>query len=429
MKLPSQEQQTRIENIIHSRFFDRTNLYNVYKWLENFEDGEMDDAIDIMEHITYFRESDIVDMLNKIFEEIFKVLNPKDTTMYILPLGEPGKSGDAMMYCAKKTLHNVIIKYEVHFVNYADEIDTSACKSKKNAFVVLLDDIIGSGGSFSDFVNDNKGDKKKDLLPILGDKHIQTLLIAPVILESGKTKINKEFPNVEIKCSETYHKAFEKNKSVFGSYSPMIRLRRFCYKYGAQLLPKYPLGWKNSQALVVFDHATPNNTLPIIWSNRVVKSTKKQWYPLFPRSYNVVGERSFSERTDNNRWVSMLVSVLLRDDKESLGFEERRKLLKNFFSWNSYNLFLILRMLMKKEPNYRIANTLAITADDLETLFKEGEGKLWDNQHKITVEAKKAYDEVEKKISIEKTKSNWLRPQNVDDRHFIYIPGTFKGLK
>lgn len=176
MKLPDSQQQTRIENIIHSRFFDRTNLYNVYKWLENFEDGEMDDAIDIMEHITYFRESDIVDMLNKIFEEIFKVLNPKETTMYILPLGEPGKSGDAMMYCAKKTLHNVIIKYEIHFVNYADEIDTSACKSKKNAFVVLLDDIIGSGGSFSDFVNDNKGDKKKDLLPILGDKHIQTLL-------------------------------------------------------------------------------------------------------------------------------------------------------------------------------------------------------------------------------------------------------------
>ena len=84
---------------------------------------------------------------------------------------------------------------------------------------------------------------------------------------------------------------------------------------------------------------------------------------------------------------------------------------------------------MKNEPYYRIANTLAITADDLETLFKKGEGKLWDNQHKITVEAKKVYDEVEKKISIEKTKSNWLRPQNVDDRHFIYIPGTFKGLK
>ena len=209
----------------------------------------------------------------------------------------------------------------------------------------------------------------------------------------------------------------------------MIRLRRFCYKYGAQLLPKYPLGWKNSQALVVFDHATPNNTLPIIWSNRVVKSTKRQWYPLFPRSYNVVGERSFSERTDNNRWVSMLVSVLLRDDNEGLDFEEKRKLLKNYFSWNSYNLFLILRMLMKNEPYYRIANTLAITADDLETLFKKGEGKLWDNQHKITVEAKKVYDEVEKKISIEKTKSNWLRPQNVDDRHFLYIPGTFKGLK
>lgn len=84
---------------------------------------------------------------------------------------------------------------------------------------------------------------------------------------------------------------------------------------------------------------------------------------------------------------------------------------------------------MKHEPDYRIANTLAITVDDLEKLYKEGEGNLWDDKHNITQEAKAAYEEVEKQISIEKTKSNWLRPLNVDDRHFIYIPGTFKGLK
>lgn len=343
MKLPSQEQQTRIENIIHSRFFDRINLYNVYKWLENFEEGEMDDAIDIMEHITYFRESDIVDILSKIFAEIFRGIDPKETTAYILPLGEPGKSGDAMMYCAKKTLHKEIRKYNIYFVNYADEVDFNACRSKKNAFVVLLDDIIGSVGSFSDFIKDNIGDKRRDLLPILADEHIKTLLVAPVILDSGKTRINKEYPNITIKCAENYHKAFEKNKSVFGSYSPMVRLREFCYKYGIQLQPKSPLGWKNSQALVVFDHATPNNTLPIIWSNHMIKSTGSQWYPLFPRSYNVVGERSFTERTDNNRWISMLVKVLLKDDMEGMDFEESRKSLKKYFSGNSYNLFLLFK--------------------------------------------------------------------------------------
>jgi hypothetical protein len=38
MKLPNQGQQERIESIIHSRFYDRIRVYDVYQWLSNYED-------------------------------------------------------------------------------------------------------------------------------------------------------------------------------------------------------------------------------------------------------------------------------------------------------------------------------------------------------------------------------------------------------
>lgn len=430
MKLPDSQQQQRIENIIHSRFFDRTNIYNVYKWLENFSDEEMNDAIDVMEHIMYFRESDLINMLEKVFKSLFGGIDIDKSLIYIMPLGEPGKSGDAMMYCAHKVLHNKILKAKdsFRFINYAEEVDIQLCENKDNAYVVLLDDIIGSGGSFSDYIKNNTGKPKTDLLPIINNGHIGMKLIAPVILESGKNRIAKEYPSIEILCKETYNKAFEKGKSVFGWYKPLLRLRQFCYKYGKLLEPKNPLGWNNSQALVVFDHATPNNTLPIVWSNKYVKSMKRNWFPLFPRSYNLVGSRAYSDRTENNRWVSMLVGALFKDKLSAMNFEERHQILKKYFTKDNYNIVLLLRMMMSKEPNFRIANALAITSDDLDALYEAGVGFYWDENHRIKDDVRTAYEEVEKQISFERTRASWKHPKYSDDRHYMYTPETFRGL-
>lgn len=47
-------------------------------------------------------------------------------------------------------------------------------------------------------------------------------------------------------------------------------------RYGARLTPKHPLGFGNGQLLISFHHNTPNNTLPIIWSDI-------NWVPIFRR--------------------------------------------------------------------------------------------------------------------------------------------------
>jgi len=48
---------------------------------------------------------------------------------------------------------------------------------------------------------------------------------------------------------------------------------------GRDLGSDEPLGTGNLQALVVFEHNCPNNSLPVLWKG----SETLPWTPLFPR--------------------------------------------------------------------------------------------------------------------------------------------------
>jgi hypothetical protein len=47
-------------------------------------------------------------------------------------------------------------------------------------------------------------------------------------------------------------------------------------KYGKKLYKNHMLGYKDSQLLLGLEHNTPNNTLPIFWS-------EEEWSPIFKR--------------------------------------------------------------------------------------------------------------------------------------------------
>ena len=106
----------------------------------------------------------------------------------------------------------------------------------------------------------------------------------------AKTKDNKlkiyngYFKNV-IRHELLYdkHKAFSDNSQIFPKKETRDRIRNLCEKYGKELY-EFPFVYDESQALIVLDHNTPNNTLPIIWaSTNNEKENGLIWNPVWER--------------------------------------------------------------------------------------------------------------------------------------------------
>lgn len=78
--------------------------------------------------------------------------------------------------------------------------------------------------------------------------------------------------------------AFSENSVVFNEEERNV-IKPMCEKYGNQLFKEHPLGYDNTQSLIVFPHNTPNNTLPIIWASNDNEASAGEilWRPLWNR--------------------------------------------------------------------------------------------------------------------------------------------------
>lgn len=77
-------------------------------------------------------------------------------------------------------------------------------------------------------------------------------------------------------------RACDEAAQLFDSDADRTFAREVLQQIGRELTPSAPLGHGDMGALVVFHNASPNNTLPIFWSNGTVG--ERPWRPLFPRA-------------------------------------------------------------------------------------------------------------------------------------------------
>ena len=84
--------------------------------------------------------------------------------------------------------------------------------------------------------------------------------------------------------------------STFCCFSPSSRYfpypnvtaefaKEMCSIYGNRLFPKWPLGYENCQLLLGFQHNTPDNTLPIFWSDGTVSNQWRSIFRRYPKLY------------------------------------------------------------------------------------------------------------------------------------------------
>jgi len=240
----------------------------IEKWFRRFLPSEFDDALLILKKIQYYDDQMIDVFIEGLSKELSNVFQDDLSNVRFFPLGKStASSGGNFLYKYSKELKLSESNFPYTPFNDTDLSDVTA--------LVFFDDIIGSGNQAITFAEEN-----------LKDIPIKKYYFALLAFEKGYKKVSNSnyFENVvphEVLSDE--YRAFSPNSQIFPDEDTRKRIKKLCTKYGKKLYD-YPLGYDNSQALIVLPHNTPNNTLPIIWASE--NNEKKPgyiWYPVWER--------------------------------------------------------------------------------------------------------------------------------------------------
>lgn len=154
------------------------------------------------------------------------------------------------------------------------EIDEKAIST-----IIFVDDFLGSGRQFENFFQQWGFDKQIDS----GVRHIYTPVVAH---QTGLDYLAKALPSVTVACVEKLgasHRFFnERTWDHLGQGQVTADDAKNWYLDFAtkrKVAPRSvsPLGYGELELAFGFSHATPNNSLPILWHS------SGDWYPLLER--------------------------------------------------------------------------------------------------------------------------------------------------
>ena len=222
--------------------------------------------------------------------------------------------------------------------------------------------------------------------------------------------------------------AFAYRQSVFGYPAKMKPIKAFAEKYGALLYPQKPykkgmelyvgpLGYGSCQALVTFDHTTPNNTLPILWEGKYRNDKHERWKPLFPRRLYDRTKRQNDFKRRKYQWLSIAMKLT------------KGQLVKPFNDYN-HEALVLLGLLFCKVQRRSEAYTcvmLEVTQKELSGIVaKAQKSGLLDKNGNVTEGGRQLY----KRIKREESKKTDLVIDVPDTDIMVkpYIPKEFLGI-
>lgn len=281
---------TQIEKIksIVLRLENSVSEFQIINWLGQFDYAEWDTALEVLLKLEYFSSKRMMqeynDGLTKIVERIDnfekretdKIRNTPELTSveksinrhksklrangknetFVHAIGDLGKSGSTMLYYVTHAPVFNSTKFKV--LKNANELNV---KNKNNSLhLVLIDDFSGTGDTIIEYI-------QEQISPKLIEKeisHINIYILCIAFMRKAKIKVIEEIREYKINfIGNERIEAFANIGSPFGYRPKMLKVREFCHARGKGLYKKkdyhagnetdYPLGYKNTQALIVFE--------------------------------------------------------------------------------------------------------------------------------------------------------------------------------
>lgn len=273
-------------------FGNRFQYDDVVEWILQFDSEDQSLAIKLFLEITFFSDEQVKKLCKVLYGRLPKGTKDgikKGETIFV-SLGDIPDSGPMLLYHYSK-INSIPEEYCYELLKFIDILDTK--KGIKS--VIFIDDFIGSGDQACTFLSnelmedfDIVGIKYKEYQALVGFVTGKEAIIKKTGI---KVNITHELTNKD----RIFHEA---STRLTDNYYELKKYREAMLKYGQKLFPSHPLGYRNSQALIVFYYNTPNNTLPVIWAT-------EEWKPLFPR----IEPQKFNETTEGEKLLLLGLSI------------------------------------------------------------------------------------------------------------------------
>lgn len=258
---------------------DGINNLSIESWLNQFEIGDRDLAARVLDVVEYFGQSQIY----KAFQQSLSALpgwhiEPKERQgnwRFAAMSGSAGESGDAMLHHFRVANGLDSKRYNDLFVDRSILFRQTMLKEDDptrigaNDSVVLLDDFSGTGDQVCDAWN-SPVTSFGALLADVG----KVYLVLVAATADARQRISDE-TSISLVHAHELHKSDNifANQCTHFNEADRARLLR----YGQIADRKHPKGRGECGLVVVFQHRSPNNSIPIL------HAFKSRWTGLFPR--------------------------------------------------------------------------------------------------------------------------------------------------
>lgn len=251
-------------------------------WLNQFAPDERRPMFYLLQRVRFFNSLMVREAVEWLHLNTLKSLEiqrndtESEKSFLITAFGNPAKSGSTLARIYRST-NRLVPANVAHFEDIKEQLE----QNTEIKHVVCVEDVIGSGEDMLNFLR--AVDRKFGQL--LAERNISVIIQSICALTDGVKKIESEANNLKYKFTLKYYELMDKCFSQKPEYCNIDEdwdeIMRIAEKYGRRLRPDKPLGYGDSQMLVVFHDNCPNNTLPILWAQS--KEIEFYWQPLFPR--------------------------------------------------------------------------------------------------------------------------------------------------
>lgn len=237
----------------------------------------------------YFNQARMFSAFKEIHKQIVSMetstkdfaprIERRSTVNVIVSYLDPAvKSGQACEYAYRKVNH-INAKCGIS----PDKLIDFLAEGNKDLPIIFADDIVGTGGTIATGF--------QNLSTEMANRGLNVSNYSFYLASVLATKIGQEFVEAATEGAirivvgheiDERLQAFSEKADLFSDESERLEAREMVEKIGKELEPQHPLGRKDGQLLVLFQHGCPNNTLPVFYkSGRTFRG--REWRSLFPR--------------------------------------------------------------------------------------------------------------------------------------------------